>query len=93
MKSKKKKKKEKSNPPLKQRDGEPSHVPSCFFFLNFQCIEFDEVMRQQGDSQKRFREILNAVATGTFKQSHWKDLEKRYIPSSLFFPVKGAMET
>ena len=84
----KSKKKEKSNPPLNQRDGEPSYVPSCFF-LNFQCIEFDEVMRQQGDSQKRFREILNAVATGTFKQSHWKDLEKRYITSSLFFPSQG----
>ncbi len=41
-------------------------------------VKFDEVMRQKGESQKRFREILTAMADGTFNESHWKDLEKRY---------------
>ena len=48
-------------------------------------------MRQQGDSQKRFREILKAVSTGTFNENHWKDLEKRYTPLSIF-PIEGAVE-
>ena len=48
-------------------------------------------MRQQGHSQKRFREILKSVSTGTFNENHWNDLEKRYIPFSLI-PIEGAME-
>ena len=48
-------------------------------------------MRQQGDSQKRFREILKSVSTGTFNENHWKDLEKRYILSSLI-PIEGDMD-
>ena len=49
------------------------------------------MMRQQGDSQKRFREILKAVSTGTFNENHWKDLEKRYTPFCLI-PIEGAVE-
>ena len=47
------------------------------YLLFTSVVKFDEVMCQQGESQKRFREILAAMADGTFNESHWKDLEKR----------------
>ena len=40
-------------------------------------IIFDEIMRQQGESQKRFKECLNNLADGSFDQQDWLYLKER----------------
>ena len=40
-------------------------------------IIFDEIMRQKGDDQKEFRDILNSISNGTFTQEQWKKLQER----------------
>ena len=40
-------------------------------------IIFDEIMRQQGESQKRFKEVLNCLADGSFDKAGWLYLKER----------------
>ena len=42
-------------------------------------IIFDTIMRQQGDKQKRFREVLNNVSTGKFTTDDWSYLDERNL--------------
>ena len=42
-------------------------------------IIFDTIMRQQGDKQKRFREVLNNVSTGKFTRDDWSYLDERNL--------------
>ena len=47
------------------------------FMEKGKTIIFDEIMRQQGESQKRFKEILNSLADGSFDKAGWKYLQDR----------------
>jgi hypothetical protein len=42
-------------------------------------IIFDEIMRQKGDDQKDYREILDSISNGTFTKEQWKKLKKREL--------------
>ena len=42
-------------------------------------IIFDTIMRQQGDEQKRFREVLNNLSTGHFTIDDWHFLADRNL--------------
>ena len=42
-------------------------------------IIFDTIMRQQGDEQKKFREVLNNLSTGQFTPDDWHFLENRNL--------------
>ena len=49
-------------------------------------IIFDEIMRQQGDDQKEFREILNSLSDGTLTHDQWKKLKERDLTGGNFSP-------
>ena len=42
-------------------------------------IIFDQIMRQDGDDQKRFREVLNNLCTGEFTNHDWNYLKQREL--------------
>ena len=46
-------------------------------FNNGRTIIFNEIMRQQGESQNRFKEILNSLADGSFDKAGWMYLKER----------------
>ena len=49
-------------------------------FNNFSdTIIFNEIMRQQGDDQKRFREVLDKLSDGTFAKAEWDFLTERTL--------------
>ena len=43
-------------------------------------------MRQQGDDQKEFREILNSLSDGTLTHDQWKKLKERDLTGGNFSP-------
>ena len=49
--------------------------------LNFELFKktiiFNQVMRQQGDDQQRFREVLDKLSNGTFDREDWNFLKER----------------
>ena len=47
------------------------------FCENGKTIVFDEIMRQQRESQKRFKECLNNLADGSFDKQDWLYLKER----------------
>jgi ATP-dependent DNA helicase PIF1 len=49
------------------------------YLLIDKCIILDENMRQNGPGQAKFREVLNKIANGTFKESDWDYLSKRAL--------------
>ena len=51
---------------------------SLFKMFN-KTIIFNQIMRQQGDDQKQFREILDRLSNGTFTKDDWLYLKKREL--------------
>jgi ATP-dependent DNA helicase PIF1 len=59
---------------------QPYQVKGSLLFNLFEkTIIFDEIMRQQGDDQKEFRECLDKLSNGKFDQKDWKWLKKREL--------------
>ena len=52
------------------------------YFEECETIIFDEIMRQKGEDQKRFKECLNNLADGSFDRSDWEYLKQRDLMSS-----------
>ena len=52
------------------------------YFEECETISFDEIMRQKGEDQKRFKECLNNLADGSFDRSDWEYLKQRDLMSS-----------
>jgi hypothetical protein len=67
--------------PLYADKAEKMHHYQVFGSNLFQLFEktiiFNEIMRQQGDDQKQFRECLDKLSDGTFKSDDWKYLQLR----------------
>ena len=49
-------------------------------------IIFDQIMRQNGDDQKEFRETLDAISSGNLKREQWKKLEEHDLKGGNFSP-------
>ena len=60
------------------KDLSPYQVKGVELFKLFDnTIIFDEIMRQKGDSQQRFRECLEKLSNGSFDRTDWEYLGKR----------------
>ena len=55
------------------------YVGKALFDMFDKTIIFDEIMRQQGDDQKHFRDILDRLAKGDFTRDDWYSLKEREI--------------
>ena len=55
------------------------YIGKALFDMFEKTVIFDEIMRQKGDDQKHFREILDRLAKGEFTRDDWYFLKTREI--------------
>ncbi|CAL4113538.1 unnamed protein product, partial [Meganyctiphanes norvegica] len=56
----------------------------CFDLFD-KTIIFNEIMRQKGDDQKKFREVLDKLSNGTFTINDWHFLNERNLMDTTKF--------
>ena len=54
------------------------------FKLFEKAVVLNEIMRQQGDDQKEFRDLLTSIAKGTFGKVEWEQLKQRDLDGPNF---------
>ncbi len=74
------------SPPEKVRKTFVLTTALSLFQLFEKTVVLDQIMRQQGDDQKEFRDLLSKLSEGKFGKKDWEKLKERDLNSSNFTP-------